>query len=120
MSSGLLERLGRIGDGRQERGRLYPVSAVLALAAGRWRRGYVVRWDLELGLGRAAVVVPGVVSAGWSCGTDAGFGQQGCYLAVVLGVVGQFGGGQAGQPHQSIIRLCSGAASSGSQCAARF
>jgi predicted transposase YbfD/YdcC len=32
--SGLLARLGQVGDGRQERGRLYPAGAVLALAAG--------------------------------------------------------------------------------------
>ncbi|MDJ0347667.1 ISAs1 family transposase [Streptomyces sp. H10-C2] len=31
---GLLAWLGQVGDGRQERGRLYPVPAVLALAAG--------------------------------------------------------------------------------------
>jgi predicted transposase YbfD/YdcC len=30
----LLDVLGAVGDGRQERGRLYPVAAVLALAAG--------------------------------------------------------------------------------------
>lgn len=52
------EMLGAVGDGRQDRGRLYPVAAVLALAAGAVVCGNtVLHRDRKLGLGRARPLV---------------------------------------------------------------